>query len=503
MSSARSSASPPAVEAEPRKKGSRGGKRSVTHLSKAQLARKRANDREAQRNIRQRTKEHIETLEKKVKELEEYNRSGSMDRVIKRNKELEEEVENLRSQIALQQSPPITADNPQGTTTPDDMTDEMLIPRKGSLEWSPESEPCPWPGAVSHDIVGSNGTYASSTSQQYPPESAALSYNNQEMGVSQQIPTSTAAPVWSLGSSSNGSTVTQSISIEANRDIKEDPVVFCNPSQPISQPLSQSTPAWTSLPTAFSQPSRFTDLQPSGFTNVLEQPTISNATCWQSQPSIYAWQISTKLKAPVTITDQLFINVIQSQRHLVWHGGDTEDGVEYPSVNILFNQPGSFKPPSSLTEIMARYSAILSHRGFPLIPEKLASFMCMYRFVQWQISPTYETYKRLHDWQTPRPCQLIVPHPAWMDLPPWGEFREKVIGNQARYDNLEFQTDYGNNFSVNFLYDPLKALIFENGQIMASPLMERHITDISNMSMKKPFADKYPEFKDVCRFDEV
>jgi len=46
---------------EPRKKGARGGKRSVAHLSKAQLARKRANDREAQRNIRQRTKEHIET----------------------------------------------------------------------------------------------------------------------------------------------------------------------------------------------------------------------------------------------------------------------------------------------------------------------------------------------------------------------------------------------------------------------------------------------------------
>jgi len=23
------------------------------------------------------------------------------------------------------------------------------------------------------------------------------------------------------------------------------------------------------------------------------------------------------------------------------------------------------------------------------------------------------------------------------------------------------------------------------------------------MSMKRPFADKYPEFRDVCRFDEV
>lgn len=205
----------------------------------------------------------------------------------------------------------------------------------------------------------------------------------------------------------------------------------------------------------------------------------------------------------MTVTDRLMISVIQSQRHHAFHSGDIESGVEYPSVNILFNQPGSTKPPSSVTEIMACYSAILSHRGFPLIPEKLASFMCMYRFVQWQISPTYETYKRLHDWQAPKPCQLLIPHPAWMDLPPWGKFREKVIENQARYDNPEFQNDYASNFSVNFQHDPMKALIFENGQIMVSPLMDRHLSDINNMSMKKPFADKYPEFRDVCRFEEV
>ncbi|TVY34520.1 hypothetical protein LSUB1_G007044 [Lachnellula subtilissima] len=482
MSSARSSATPPSVEEEPRKKGSRGGKRSVTHLSKAQLARKRANDREAQRNIRQRTKEHIETLEKKVKELEEYNRAGSMDRVIKRNKELEDEVEVLRSQITLQ-SAAIVPVNPESATTPGEMSEEMLIPRKGSLDWSPESEPGPWPGAVSHDIAGSNGPYASSTSQIYPSESAAIGYGTQEMEATQQIPTSAAAAGW------------------------EDLMVFGNTTQSLAQPISQSmsqpTPAWAPFPAAFNQPSRFTDLQPSGFTEILDQPPIENATCWQSQPSIYAWQMSTKLKAPVTVTDRLMISVIQSQRHHAFHGGDIQSGVEYPSVNILFNQPGSTKPPSSVTEIMACYSAILSHRGFPLIPEKLASFMCMYRFVQWQISPTYETYKRLHDWQAPKPCQLIIPHPAWMDLPPWGKFREKVIENQARYDNPEFQNDYASNFSVNFQHDPMKALIFENGQIMVSPLMDRHLSDISNMSMKKPFADKYPEFRDDCRFEEV
>lgn len=153
---------------------------------------------------------------------------------------------------------------------------------------------------------------------------------------------------------------------------------------------------------------------------------------------------------------------------------------------------------------MDRYSAVISNRGFALIPEKLASFMCMYRFVQWQIQPSFATYQALHNWQAPRPAQLMIAHPAWMDLPPWPKFREKVIENQDRYGNSEFQNDYASNLSVNFFpFDSMKALVFVDGQIMISKMMERHLSNLGNMSMKKPFANKYPEFRDVCRFDEV
>jgi predicted enzyme involved in methoxymalonyl-ACP biosynthesis len=46
-----------------------GDKRVVKNLSMDQRARKRANDRVAQRNIRQRTKEHVEFLEEYIKFL--------------------------------------------------------------------------------------------------------------------------------------------------------------------------------------------------------------------------------------------------------------------------------------------------------------------------------------------------------------------------------------------------------------------------------------------------
>lgn len=79
-----------------KKRPSRAGTRSVTSLSAAQLERKRANDREAQRAIRQRTKEHIEKLEKRIEELQV---SGDRDELIKRVKELEEENAFLRSKM--------------------------------------------------------------------------------------------------------------------------------------------------------------------------------------------------------------------------------------------------------------------------------------------------------------------------------------------------------------------------------------------------------------------
>ncbi|GIZ42279.1 hypothetical protein CKM354_000555400 [Cercospora kikuchii] len=84
-----------------KKRASRAGTRSVTTLSAAQLERKRANDREAQRAIRQRTKDHIDHLERTVNELR-----GNQEQTEKiahatqqRNRELEEEIVYLRNKL--------------------------------------------------------------------------------------------------------------------------------------------------------------------------------------------------------------------------------------------------------------------------------------------------------------------------------------------------------------------------------------------------------------------
>ncbi|KAF4548708.1 Hypothetical protein D9617_26g079230 [Elsinoe fawcettii] len=99
--SSESESKPSGSGSQPRKRASRAGTRSVSNLSAAQLERKRANDREAQRAIRQRTKDHIESLERKV--AEQAGVAEQRERVIAANqgrvRELEQENAYLRSRM--------------------------------------------------------------------------------------------------------------------------------------------------------------------------------------------------------------------------------------------------------------------------------------------------------------------------------------------------------------------------------------------------------------------
>ncbi|KAK8139077.1 hypothetical protein PG984_002457 [Apiospora sp. TS-2023a] len=78
------------------------GTRSVSTLTPAQLARKRANDREAQRAIRARTKEHIENLEREIEELRSsHSRDETVRNLLRRNKALEDELHRTRESMGI------------------------------------------------------------------------------------------------------------------------------------------------------------------------------------------------------------------------------------------------------------------------------------------------------------------------------------------------------------------------------------------------------------------
>ncbi|KAI1849034.1 hypothetical protein JX265_013684 [Neoarthrinium moseri] len=71
--------------------------RTVSVLTPEQRAHKRARDRDAQRAIRARTKTYIETLKREIEKLLANNHEDTMvEKLIQRNKAIEEEIAELR-----------------------------------------------------------------------------------------------------------------------------------------------------------------------------------------------------------------------------------------------------------------------------------------------------------------------------------------------------------------------------------------------------------------------
>lgn len=107
----------------------------MSTLTPSQLARKRANDREAQRAIRARTKEHIERLEKELDELRgQHSRDQTVQELLRRNQALEEELRRLKETmgVPLNTSPYSTPGTASATTSATNSS--MDISNLGALD---------------------------------------------------------------------------------------------------------------------------------------------------------------------------------------------------------------------------------------------------------------------------------------------------------------------------------------------------------------------------------
>lgn len=83
-----------------KRRSSTTGSRGVANLTPAQLAKKRANDREAQRAIRERTKGQIETLERKIQELTSQQPYQDLQDVIRQKETVEAENEDIKRRLS-------------------------------------------------------------------------------------------------------------------------------------------------------------------------------------------------------------------------------------------------------------------------------------------------------------------------------------------------------------------------------------------------------------------
>lgn len=90
--------------------------RGVANLTPEQLAKKRANDRQAQRAIRERTKGHIEALEQQVRELSSQKPCQDLQTALKKNEALQAENRELRDGLkkAMDTIQPLLEKGPSG-----------------------------------------------------------------------------------------------------------------------------------------------------------------------------------------------------------------------------------------------------------------------------------------------------------------------------------------------------------------------------------------------------
>ena len=87
--------------------------RGVANLTPEQLNKKRANDREAQRAIRERTKGQIESLEKKIQELTSQQPFKELQHALRQKELVESENEEIKKRLhaVLSIIEPITGGN--------------------------------------------------------------------------------------------------------------------------------------------------------------------------------------------------------------------------------------------------------------------------------------------------------------------------------------------------------------------------------------------------------
>ncbi|KAI9705852.1 MAG: hypothetical protein M1836_005258 [Candelina mexicana] len=502
-------------------RASRAGTRSVNTLSAAQLERKRANDREAQRAIRQRTKDHIDKLERRIADLSlNYDASEKLSNALQRNEMLESEVVKLRSRLGsaasalgysgdgnvlhavwnngtdettFQTGTSMDTKPVHNESIPPHPLVDSLKPRAGSLPLSTASGPTSVPTNVSTSfqpaVVPSSATSQVSFNdpwQYHGPGStiARSSISDASSVASGDYPAELSS--WPHDDFANSTALTDgyaeahdpsippSLNFNFLLDANHQPLTFFgNQNQDETKQNDQMA-----LDNPFISANALTNEgipiiprhgPPEDVTNGINMNPLfnSNPMPFINQPSIYAFEIPIRNVAPTCQVDNILLSFMHRQRN-EYVGGATEQqliGPAYPSVSSLIN------------------------------PDKRA-----HPVSKWQISPNPSTYDALPDWLTPRASQLVTFHPIWMDQIPWPKLRDRVITEQATYNTIEFQTNFTASTTINWPYRPMDALVFQNDEVLMNPVFERHIQCLDNWSIGAPFATRYPELAGCCKF---
>lgn len=479
------------------------GSRGVANLTPEQLAKKRANDREAQRAIRERTKHTIENLENKIKDLTSQQPYQELQAVLRDKEAVEQELADVKNRMSSILS--------------------IIQPVLGSQQGVYASPgPSFLPAQTSATGAVSTGTGAAST----PPSAAS--------------PNSAATTTWQQpGLQSAGSSAQTSPHFDQARMITQQrhnsthaldlgpggeqlKLNFLLDGSPMhinrmhtGDSGAQDTANYQHMPlkhdwNGFAQAGQRPESYGQGSAPLPHstQHAASYAAGQTGMPHARGDNSWVGIAAPISNCastcplDTLLLDFLNERRQRAAEGVPTQElvGPRYPSVKSLLNpQQSQHSHPVSkvFTDILRAFPGI-SH-----LPEKVAVLYVMFLIMRWQISPTKENYDRLPPWCVPTQSQIQVQHPAWVDHLPFPAMRERIAkafrnpqAAQVDFPFDDFFVPFTSELSLNWPYEEVDVLIeTSDGELLINPVFETHMKRLGNWTLGDQFDRTFPQLR--------
>ncbi|KAF4821222.1 hypothetical protein CGCTS75_v011149 [Colletotrichum tropicale] len=509
---------PPAETGKKRKTGP--GSRGVANLTPEQLAKKRANDREAQRAIRERTKNQIETLERRIQELTSQQPYQELQAVLRAKEAVEAENADLKRRLqafitsiqplisstpAVQQPPdPVVFPSPSGSYS--HPVHHPNGPMSANNASTPNSAASPasldptanWQtsgggggaGGIP-DLSPPNHMYAAGKmlNQQRQDLRHGLDLGPERLGLDFLLDSNAR-----LGKIQSGPNGAQDSPHYHHVPMKHDWTGV--------GPVSHSRSPSLSGPSTSANNANNANVSAAVHTPRSSQmdygPAQSTPSSAPSEPSRALASYSAEVKncGPTCPLDSLLLDFLHERRQRAADGLSAHEviGPRYPSVLSLLNPANSkYSHPLSkvFTDILATFPDLSA------LPQRVAVLYIMFLIMRWQISPTQENFERLPDWVRPRPSQLFTEHPAWIDHVPFPAMREKLCRdyNPREYLFDNFFVPFTTTLSLNWGYEDTDTLLQvpESDEVVINPVFERHLRRIENWTLGQAFHQTFPK----------
>ncbi|KAL8725802.1 MAG: hypothetical protein Q9166_007133 [cf. Caloplaca sp. 2 TL-2023] len=481
--------------------------RGVANLTPEQLAKKRANDREAQRAIRERTKTQIESLEKKIRDLSNQQPQQELQTVLKQKQLVEAENVNIKKKLnaALSLLQPLVGAHGGGglESSPEFKRDVSMKPSITSLK-AASSTP------HSHPVTQVLSQY-SDTASVRSSTSASPTFGTVTPAQSHQSPIDTTASYTSqspMYTPSPGSleqqrhSLTQGLNINTSSERLNLGFLLSENSN--SQPSVNSPHSYHRILTSY--PRISTSIPPTNHSSAVQTPKPPSGF----EPPLVAHNVPIRNIPPTCPLDVILLDFLAERRARAAEGASPTNlvGPPYPSVSTLLNPERSmYAHPLSkvFTDILSKFPDLSE------LPEQVAVLYVMFLIMRWQISPTQENYERLPDWVTPRASQLFTPHPPWVDHLPWPRMRDRMVHLYPDITLDDFFIPYTTTLSLNWKYHPSDTLLNmgsgsapgnmggSNGdEFSINPVFERHLRNLGNWTLGPAFEKAFPQLADTC-----